>query len=501
MPKFSSRDFPPLASDALPRRSKRVKGNQHTKSGPLPISENYATINDLPDELLLVILDFLPGIDLENFHFFCEPYLFLRTIITSPHLARTVQNVQVTFGDFAHCERERHTPTAQDKKTIKEGLKSLGISDWKRWATECNAKSAELETLYSAILIHLPSLKTLKISHGHQEEKKIYPPSKCLNLFKRATTNPIRPSKLHRFENLHKLDIELPDATLMDMAPIFHIPSLRVLSIKGANDRGIESTEALQKRIPARCNDLDEIILDLCFIYMDFLEVLIASARGLTSLQYGVNADLVYYPERDEYDARYTKENSSLIEKLACQKSTLESFSLACENDGEGWPRDCLELEAGLRDFPALKHIHCPLGNIANTQPLLPPTPFAHRLPSTLQTLDLVVRREMEDVQALGGLDEKFVSQCSKYTPNLKTIRIHIETQELGFDWAPLVTRFSRIGVEIAIVEEEDDDFGSEGFSERYITPPRANFLNIEARDDLDDTSSRASDEVSLYSN
>ncbi|KAH7066213.1 hypothetical protein BKA63DRAFT_425950 [Paraphoma chrysanthemicola] len=500
MPKFSSHDFPPLASDELPRRSKRLKGKQHTKSGPLPISEKYATINDLPDELLLMILDYIPGIDLENFHFFCEPYLFLRTVITSPHLARMVQNVQVTFGDFAHCERERHMPTAQDKKIIKEGLRSLGISDWKRWARECNAKSAELETIYSAVLIHLPSLKLLKISHGHQQEKNIYPPSKCHRIFKRATTNPIRPSKLHRFENLHNLDIELPETSLMDMAPVFHIPSLRVLSIKTADGRGTESAEALQKRIPARCNDLNELILDLCFFPMDYMGVLIASARGLKSLHYGVNSDLTYYPAFDDFDEQFELESSSLIEIVACQKSTIERFSLACDNDGAGWPSGCLFLHAGLRDFPALKYIHCPLGNIADTQPLLPLAPFAHRLPSTLQTLHVVIRRRLEDVQALDGLDEELVSQCSTYTPQLKTFRIHIEAQDLDYDWAPLVMRFSRIGVEI-VIEEEETGFGSDGFSDRYVTPPRAAFINIEAQVDLDDTSSRASDEVSLYSN
>jgi hypothetical protein len=531
MLKFSNHDFPPLPSEATGRRSKRLKRKEDTKAEQASTSHNYATINDLPDELILGILDSLPGIDFDNFHletllslsitnrrfhrlvakplyasynsFFCEPYLFLRTVITSPHLVQLIQDADITYGDFAHCERERYKPTAQDKRIIKQGLKALGIPDWKTWATECNVRLAKLDTLHSAILMHTPNLKSLDVKYGDRYNEKGIRHHKWIEMIKRANLGtPTGPH--HSFECLQYLRIQVVNFTLMDLAPVFQTPSLRVLTLIDLDENGEDDLGALTRRIPLRCNDLEELNILNGLVSTSVLGIMLSSARGLKRLRYELE---LQFDPRDNADDDDEDQDDvlGLVETLACQRPTLESLSFACDERAEIRFRGALNLYRGLQNFPALKHLNCPLNSIADTRQRVSSAPLAQKLPPSLETLAVSLRRNSDEVDlaALGNL-EQMAATCSTYTPDLKTVRIWIELLlELPeeYDWAVLMEPLSRNGVDLVIEHEELEDDGFEEVSESVLVP-RARFIDVDGLDDLEDEdSSRASDEVSLYSN
>jgi hypothetical protein len=200
MPNFSDCDFPalPSAKMELIRNSTAMVGNAGARVATGP----FVTIDDLPDELHLNILHNLTGNYLEdsqlaslislsrtNRHFrrlvtekiyasynshSCEPYLFLRTIISNTYLASLVKHADFAYGDMSQPGRQRYTANAQDKKIIKEGLKALGISDWKNIATQCNTELIELDILHAAILMQTPNISSLEIcGSGSMSHKSI----------------------------------------------------------------------------------------------------------------------------------------------------------------------------------------------------------------------------------------------------------------------------------------------------------------------------------------
>ncbi|KAF2023792.1 hypothetical protein EK21DRAFT_118423 [Setomelanomma holmii] len=532
MPKFKHHDFPPLPAEASSRRSKRLKGKKEKQATGLLNPHNYATIDDLPDELILEILRYIPGIDLEDFQlatllslsttnhrlhhlvteklyasynsFFCEPYLFLRTVITNPHLAEFVQNANITYGKFAHCERERYMPTAQDKKIIKDGLKALGISDWKTWATDCNARHAELDTLHTAVLMYTPKLKDLSTNHGTTYDDVSNHNPKWIKVLKKINFDTAS-SQVHKFEHLQRIQIEVGDSTLMELAPVFRTPTLCALTMKGLLEYDPSDTEELQKRLPAQCNDIEQLDLISSFIHPEMLAVLLASPRGLRRLRYDVSLEELYqrlYGDEEAYADSMRR--PTVLENVARQRRTLEHFSFSCDRDSEALFQRCFNLFEGLRNFMSLTSLCCPLGAIANANQVVSSAPLAQKLPPSLVNLELCIFRYSDnnhDVEALPSLAE-MASMFATYVPNLKTILVHVEAPGtwLDYDWATLVEPFSLLGVELVVEVGEDGE--DDGFSEEYESGPRVGFIDVEDLDVLDEEdSSRDSDEVSLYSN
>lgn len=150
------------------------------------------TINSLPPEILLLILDVivrdksnfdiqdLSSLSLTNWRFHqlvadklyrcfepgVDPYYFIRTLILRPDLAEHVKKVSLAFMHNEHRfdGRERfHTPTAGDMAIIKAGMRLTEIHDWKAWAEACNCPEADDDALYSAVLMHAANIEELEI--------------------------------------------------------------------------------------------------------------------------------------------------------------------------------------------------------------------------------------------------------------------------------------------------------------------------------------------------
>jgi len=513
MPDFNESHFPPLPTKKNPCTDQK-DANRIAHKNTRSTAEALATINDLPDELVLNILDYLPGINLEDFQLaalvslsstnrcfhrlvaeklyctfdshFCEPYLFLRTVTSNTHLAKFVQLADLTYGTWAHRERKRHTASAQDKKIIKEGLKSLGVPDWKTWATDCNADHAEVEALYIAILAQTPNISTIKISNGRMENIfRSRRTPKYIDLFRRANLGTSLGS-MHRFRSLRSLTVLADVLTVTQLAPVFRTPSLRKLQLEELveHDEGGERAEQfLQHIIPSRCNNLEELHLTRSFVQNDVLGVMVASARKLKVFKYEVMLDKVDY-ELEDQDVDCTKIDTA----LRCQKQSLQTLSFASDADSERPFRDPFTLGEGLQDFDALTHLSCPLGSIVDRRHVSSES-LADRLPQSLIALNVIIRYYSDDLDkaAMPVLEHLAETYAYQPPPHLKELRITVESPYgwCTYDWARIIKPLSQTGIEVVIEEEEEDRWEDDDNYDRLSEGT---------------TSTESSDEVSLYS-
>lgn len=530
MSNLNDHDFPPLSAKVNPAA---VAFNPKDPAKQAGTSSRFATINDLPDELLVCILDYLPGIDLQDFQLnalvslsstnrrfhqlvaeklyasysshFCEPYLFLRTVSTNAGLASLVKAADFTYGSGAHLNLRRHTATAQDKKAVKEGLKARGLSDWKKWATNCNTNHVELDTLHTAIIMQTPNIETILLHDGNPGSMIGSRAPKWVDLFRRANFV-VSPGGMHSFKRLHTLRIEIQQMTLTSLAPIFNTPSLRKLYIRGLleYDQGMQrADEILNYTIPRHCNCLDEFHLEHSFVQNDILRVLVASSRALKVFNYDMSLDNVSYQLEEEHLGPTT-----LVAALDSQKATLESLLFTNDTEATFRLRSTANICEGLRQFSKLKYLNCTVDNVACKDSSSEPT-LIDQIPSSLKTFHTFMSQDSSEGQneeVLHALEQMAIN-CSEHTPNLASVRI--THQYLGpyfkYNWAHLVMLFSQTGVEL-VVEEDQDEADGEWNQDWNATPAHAQ-AGLAFQGTLafavppDTASSTSSGEVSLYSN
>jgi hypothetical protein len=516
MTNLNERDFPPLPSKLS--RSKQDGFKKPVQARSSGVQGVFATINDLPEELLLSILHYLPGIDLEHFQlaslvglsrtnrrfhrlvanelyasynsYFCEPYLFLRTVITNADLANLVQHIDITYGKWAHRERERYMATAQDKKAVKEGLKALGIPDWKNWVTDCNTNSVELDILHTAILMQTPNISSINIRDGQIGNFLGPKIPKWIDLFRRANFKTSL-GNMHQFQNLRTLRIEVDELSLSQLAPIFRTPSLRKLHFKSLIEynRGGEQADAiLRYLIPQRCNNLEELQLEQSVLHTDVIDAIVRSARSLKTFNYEMSLDSVpFLLDPDE-----VVDSKKLVVALHSQKTSLENLLFTTDSDPEVNFPGAFNFHEGLREFSALKHLSCPLGSIVNVTMGSAAT-LIDKLPLSLIKFHAIVRKHSTDKDVLHTL-EHATADFSTDMPLLQEIRLTVDMPGswLKYDWARLITPFSRTGIDLVIEDEQEE---GDSWSESWKTVP-GKFRAVPS-----DVDSESSGEVSLYSN
>jgi hypothetical protein len=516
MLKFSERDFPALVSAKAD--SDRSAADKATKERRRNATEAVATINDLPEELHLCILYYLPALDQEDFqleslislsrtnrHFrrltiakiyasynshFCEPYLFLRTVSNNTDLGSLVKHANITYGTRAHRKRQRYTANAQDKKIIKEGLKALGISNWKDLASQCNTKPVELDTLHTAILMHTPNISSLAIRDGQDQTLQRMKSPKWIDLVRKTNLGTPDIGRVHRFKQLHTLRVEISRLSLAQLAPIFRIASLRKLylyHLSDAYDGRNRAEQLFQQIIPPRCNDLEELHIERSFRQNDILGAVLASARSLKVLAYDLASENTSWNMDDE-DLGPTK----LITALRCQKTSLERFSLPYDSYAEDYFGNVTNLYEGLKDFSAMKHLNCPLANIldvSSNQNM----PLSEKLPPSLATFHATISLPLRASHAKGIVLalEQLAADSAIQTPLLT--QVHIEAGfRTGCDWPRVVAAFSRTSVDFAV---------REGYPYKSPVSPQSPTYSQDSLATDVETESESSGEVSLYSN
>jgi hypothetical protein len=487
MPNFNKRDFPPLPSMS----KKQNDGDQAMGTRDPVIAGACTTINDLPAELLLEVLHYLPGIDLEhfqlasllslsctshNFHrlvakqlnasynsYFCEPYLFLRTVITNAAVAGHVQHADITYGTWSHHERKRYRANAQDKKAIKEGLKALGIPDWKKWATDCNTDFVELDTLHTAVLMHTPNIRSINITHGLIGNFSGTPTPRWIELFRRANSGSSL-GNMHRFQNLRSISVDVDELTLSQLAPVFRTASLRKLHFKSMfeyDEAGTHAERLLQHAIPQRCSNLEEIHLEDSVLQIDILGVLIAAARSLRTFRYQMALNSV--PATVQYNC--ITGSHTLATVLQSQRSSLESLFFTTDIDPEPNFPGTFNLHQGLRDFTALKYLSCAFGSIVDHSMNSLATPFEN-LTRSLTTLHLF----LDDDEFVGDKDALTIMEHAAHEfatdlPLVRKLRLTVGAALSGkYDWTRLIMPFSQTEIDLVVDTEQEEDGWSENW-------------------------------------
>ncbi len=458
-----------------------------------------ATLDDLPDELILDILDYLPGMDQQDFQldtllslssttrhlhrvvserlyatydsYFCEPYLFLRTLISNPHLAENVRHAKFRYGDGAHVDRTRYRPNARDKKVIKEGMRALDFPDWKGWASRCNVDDIELDILHTAVLLHTPNLVSLDVEDGHISA---YSKAKWPELIKKATMDGFF-GRTHQFNNLKSVRIDAQNMVIHHLVPLLRLQSLRQLQLRELTEieLDIRAPAKLRRVLPKGCNNLEELILEECSLSFDSLTTLISSAQSLKSFRFHATQE----------DLILDDPASMLQNALRRQADSLESLDIYNQpyynDDNEALSH------GGLEKFPVLSKLKCPLCMVVDVHSAPSEANILGYLPPALTNLSLFIRQYTSEEMFLDVL-EGMASEYATKVPNLRTLQLDVQVpaEEIVHDWEPLVKAWSDTKVELVInlPSESDDEFGDW----RTLST------------DFDDTDD--SDEVDLYS-
>lgn len=491
--------FPPLPSQKATNRQPK-KQKPSVKEHQPKATVRYATLNNLPDELVLEILDYLPGIDMQDFQlhtllslslstrnlhrivsnkiystydsYFCEPFLYLRTLISNPHLGESVRHAKFRYGDDAHLERNRHIPSARDKKIVKEGMKALDFPDWKGWASRCNSADVELDILHTAVMLHTPNLVTLDVEDGLISA---YSKAKWPELIKKATTGE-RFGHAHRFSALRSVRVDAQNMVIHHLVPLLRLQSLRKLELRELSEIELDmrAPAELKRVLPRGCNNLEELDLEECSLRYDALETLINSARSLKSFRFDANQDSVLLDGS----------GVMLQNALWRQKHCLQSLDIY----HEPWHKDDEDPlnHGGLEQFPVLTQLACPLRMVVDVRSGASATILEY-LPPALENLRLGIRWGADEELFLPVL-ERMAGEYSTTVPQLKLLQLNVQipSDDLDYDWTRLVQAYSTTSVELVInlpSDCDDEEWGA------WRTVPSDS-------DDSDDDS----DEVDLYS-
>lgn len=355
-----SKDFPPLPSQAhVKTNPKKTQTPQDgLPSTPAKIAHS-ASLNDLPDELIIEILDYLPGIDLQHFQlltlaslsltdrrfhrivmdrlystydsFFCTPYPFLRTVMCNKDIASHVKAVSFKYGPDVHSDRPAYVPSISDKQSIKDSLKGLEMPnfDWKQWASDCNEREVDQELIYATILMYVPNVTRLEIDDGAAME----PPGRIprwLNHF-RKIANGVDLGRVHRFQHLKSVRVDVQYLQLRHLAPLFKLRSMRKLALVGLFERPPmlkSARDELRRLFPIRGSPIDELQLEMSCVADEVLEVVLVGIKKLRIFRYWSSADHFGANGRDgdDYWGISGQEGYELYDELQDEVDTSNSW-------------------------------------------------------------------------------------------------------------------------------------------------------------------------------
>ncbi|KAL5438771.1 hypothetical protein PMIN07_004832 [Paraphaeosphaeria minitans] len=530
---LSRKDFPPLPSHVQRKPKKMPRRNEDS---PTAIRHaRSASLNDLPDELIVEILDYLPGIDLQHFQlltlaslsftnrrfhrivvdrfystydsFFCTPYPFLRTVMCNKDIASHVKSISFSYGPNVHSDRPPYVSSIADKQLIKDSLRSLGIPkfDWKQWASDCNDREADQELIYATILLYTPNVTRLEIDDGAALE----PPGRIprwLNHF-RKIANGVDFGLVHRFQYLKSIRVDVQYLKLRDLAPLFRLRSMRKVALVGLFERpftGQAAKAELRRLFPNRGSPIDELQLEMSYVDNSVLDVVISGIKKLKIFRYwsstdhfevsGRNSDEYWGISGQEGYERYDETAASnswymLVRSLESHTSSLETLSW---RDGiHSQDRHYIGALGFLSGFAKLSHLEVPLAVLAQ------------QTQATNTTVESIVANLAHSVQFLtmnvihDGM--AYYRRCLDYMacnlgenlPLLREVRViyHSLLTPAVYDWEGFGKMLAYRGIVFDFVHSiSQEEADSEGNWAPYVT-----------RDDSESSESSVYEE-SLYS-
>ncbi|KAA8621297.1 hypothetical protein PtrSN002B_001927 [Pyrenophora tritici-repentis] len=397
-------------------------------------------------------------------------------MILKPELADLVHDVDISF---TACMGQRRTPTAQDKKIVKEGLRALATPGWKDWAANCNSKDKGDETVYKAILFYTRNIKSLRI------DGDIHASSRSVDWFEvfGNTTAGILSDQAHGFQHLRSVSIENTSASIIQLAPLFRLQSLQTLQIRNTDcwTAGDGHAPRLQRLIPRACNNIESLILYESFYAKRILNILLASSQKLVYFLYDITND-------DDAEVPLSRDEASLSlsQALAYQKSSLEGIDVYSEHYSEELYVD-VHLRDSLKDFSVLKSITCSLSKVASNNS----DTLVQRLPPSLLKFRAYIRQYTYDEDCIEAL-EHMIANYQSHTPQLQEIIVaaspSLETYNwLKYDWSRLVQLSSKTGLSFKVDrqgDDNDDDFSSNWEGGHSVSSPSSDEVDLYSDDE-----------------
>jgi hypothetical protein len=477
-------DFPPLPS----RKAQTCEDAESSANTTVNARKDgvATSINDLPDELLLEILNhiqrklhgrrqilILKKLSLVNrrMHFLVidrlyascvsppghVPYPFMRTVITNPQLGKFVQRMQLSyfFPSSKYGATVANKRTVADKRQIKDGLKAMDIPGWKAWATQCNDDDAEQEIVYATILMYTPNVAELFIDHGNLP----YRIPKWLELLRWAVSGS-HFGNTHQFSHLKKISVGGDKLQLCLLAPLFRLPSLRKLKLNGLIETSQSKEgkpDALRRLLPLGTCPVVDFTLDTVFMNMEELSVLMHSFRELkrfylflSNEQYLDSDNGEHYWSETDPDqgppAVYFK-YSSLVNILSESYLTLEDLSLGHRTARRSPPG----LMGRMRQFDKITRFEAPFNALFNTKSQ-DHTTLPDSIPPSTTYLKISISRSYSEHRCMDAL-EYLVSHSRDVVPLLELVDIEvcIGPPKLKYDWKRMQELWAESDVKLVV--------------------------------------------------
>lgn len=514
-PTLDDDQFPPLPSQKSSRLSKTR--NSYKPKDSLPtISKSKLTLNELPVELLLQIIEYLPCHDIKSFNlptilslsltsrrfnqlvrhyiyeeynsFFGTPYLFLRTLISNPQAATEVRSLTLSYGPGVHEDRKPYNPSVIDRGEVKDSLKALDIPKWKAWATDCNNEETDQETLYAVILMHTPNVAFLDLDDGDVP----YQTPKWIDVIKQSVGGNSF-GRVHHFSYLKVLRVDIGTLRLRTLAPLFRLPALQRLILVGLVETAhAKPGKGLSFKWPVsrRSSPVEELLLSDCFMDPHILETIMETCLKLKSFQYEhrderwyfrLGGGSTYWRDADAGQTETVEHHPVLCHyptistALLRHREKLESLQVfdGVDDDNQNY-RGTSSL-GSLRTLNRLKFLKGPIGAFADPNPGNCSS-MIENLPASLEAFHLVIKWNDEEHACLPALEHMAINLRS-HLPALQELRIKIDAPRrcIKFDWGRIVEPLRKFGVDIIVKQKEssllwsedsDDDTGSEDLTD-----------------------------------
>jgi hypothetical protein len=462
---------------AIPSTTKRpkIRSKITTKKQPSthdsPPSNPLACLSALPDELLLQIIQHLDaqldewdceerhkqardiclisrrfnrlGNDLLYQSFrtsrgFTSAGKFLRTLIANPALGPRVKQIRWTF-EPPRWETETYIPTSADRRLLRTSLKALDIPSRNRSEWVQQYGSGLPAHMLRLILLHTPNVRALYIIDSETKSKRWEPYQKSVAelLLGGVDGNGNRIGRAPTYSYLNRLNLFMGDLTPEQIFSVFHLPSLRILSLVGGHSATFQTVQSPIKKKSNFVPSVTTLRVYKAHMGTDALTQLISVCGPLEHFEFEY-----FYCSASHKKPQEKVSYPTITRALQRHKKTLKSVTL---NDVSDWDDgDYLANSRGklssFQDFDKLEALGAPIHAFEPTDDLtilekddedegegeyLPHTNFAVILPKSLKELSLTI---FEDEEHTDFCSESLTVLHKTYrqtTPNLKAIIVN----------------------------------------------------------------------------
>jgi len=198
-----------------------------------------------------------------------RPWLFLRTLISTPQLAQHVKHIH--WSDFTESSAI-HRPERTAHELVASALYQRPGIYLKRLSLACRDAPRNYGTLLAAAVLYTPRLKSIK--------------AQCAKPASMGVTwiESIQHSSMHAFEHLRSIVVDSQNAEI-DMSILLSLPSLRMLDVTGLIKIGAFSQHKWSA-LPTGASNVEVLKLRSSTIAASTLADVVRACRELRTFLY-----------------------------------------------------------------------------------------------------------------------------------------------------------------------------------------------------------------------